>query len=344
MIRVLCLHIAEEQASYCYRVLQFLPYWHLYGIEVSCVCIVGKNYFEKLVLALKSSQYDYVWLQRKPLSPLLIDLIARRSRLIYDYDDALYVRQSGWVGHLKSTHAGSGQMVARINHILRHSSLVFAGSDSLYRYASRFNPERVHLVPTAYSGPALLSIQRDCRTEVTIGWIGGNENMEYLRLVDEATVELEHRFPFVRFSIMSGRPVEGMRTSWHFVPWSHDAEQEWLCSIDIGIMPLADDEWSRGKCAFKLLQYMAYGKPVVASSVGENCRAVIHGRTGYLASISAEWLEYLSKLVVDGERRARFGAEGRQLFLTRYERKIIQDSIAGLLIGSVDSSPGSLVS
>jgi glycosyltransferase involved in cell wall biosynthesis len=333
MIRVLCLHLPEQQASYRYRVEQFQPYWEQYGIEMSCVCIVGKNYYEKLILALKGRHYDYVWLQKKPLSPFIINLITSRSRLVYDYDDALYARQSGRTGRVTSTHAGSPHLVSRINYILSQSSLVFAGSETLYHYAARFNPDRVHLVPTAYCGSVELFTDMDRSGEVTVGWIGGNHNMVYLRLVDEATSFLQQRYPFLRFSIMSGRPPEGLRTVWDFVPWSLEAEQAWLRSIDIGIMPLDDDEWCRGKCAFKLLQYMAYGKPVVASSVGENCRAVIHGRSGYLASTSGEWMDYLALLLDDGDRRALFGAEGRRLLLANYDREVVQKSIAGLLTG-----------
>ena len=331
MIRILCLHLAENQASYRYRVAQFLPYSKQHGVEMYPVCVVGKSYREKLKLAFESANYDYVWLQRKPLSPLLINIIARRSRLVYDFDDALYATQFGHRGRLKSKHPGSRSMVRRISYLLRRCSLIFAGSDALYRYAERVHPGHVHLVPTALGKPEFFPSYCGDEKIVTIGWIGSNGNIPYLRLIDDAAFTIQKHYSHVRFSIMCGSPPEGLKTAWQFVPWSSDAEAEWLRSIDIGVMPLGDDEWSRGKCAFKLLQYMAYGKPVLASAVGANNATVVHDGNGFLASSFAEWVACFEMLVQDSSRRKAFGEESRKRFESFYERAVVQEMIALLL-------------
>lgn len=332
-MKILCLHIAENQASYRYRVERFLPHWRQYGIEIHPVCIVGKNYPEKLKLALESRHYDFVWLQRKPLAPFLVDIIASRSRLIYDFDDALYTRQTGHTGRLKSTKPGSGKMVKRINHVLKKASLVFAGSDALAEYAEKFNPAAVRLIPTSYQtadtdGEA---IPAAANPHVTVGWIGGNGTLPYLKLIDEATSALQRTLPGIRFSVMSGRPPEGLQTDWHFEPWSLESEKNWLRSIDIGIMPLLDDEWSRGKCAFKLIQYMAYAKPVIASAVGANTTTVSHGRNGFLATTIEEWIAALNSLAGDSGLRKSMGAESEKIFLSTFERSRVQQTIADML-------------
>jgi len=335
MITVLCLHIATNQASYRYRVGAFLPYWKEYGIEMHPVSIVGKNYIEKVRLALSAGQYDYVWLQRKPLAPFLVNMIARRSRLIYDFDDALYTRQSTHVGKLKDKHPGSPAYISRINHLLGKSSLVFGGSTVLCEYARRYAPpESVFLVPTALERPPLVDPLFREPGKVTIGWIGSNGNLPFLRLIDTAVSAIQQRYPHVRFSVMSGMPPEGLQAQWEFVPWSPETELQWLESIDIGVMPLEDDEWSRGKCAFKLLQYMSHAKPVIASAVGENLAAVVDGCTGFLASSANEWTAAFEKLVTDRELRSTLGAAGLERFLSTYERGVVQSQIARLLGGN----------
>jgi len=331
MIRILCLHIAENQASYRYRVEQFLPYWKEYGIDMQPLRITSKSYPEKLLIALRSGKYDYVWLQRKPLSPLFASIIARNTRLIYDYDDAFYAVESYLKGKPKPTQPGSKQIIQRLNAILKRSSIVFAGSKALSEYARRFNPENTFIIPTAYRKLLAPPSPKTTEKPVTIGWIGNTGNLYFLSMIDEAAFAIQSRFPDSRFSVMSGKAPEGLKTKWEFVKWSKEGESAWLDSIDIGIMPLEDDEWSRGKCAFKLLQYMAHGKPVVASRVGANIDAVIHGKSGFLATSEAEWEKAFESLVSNPEQRLRMGEESLKHFLSTYEREQVQGQMATIV-------------
>ncbi|UWX57856.1 glycosyltransferase family 4 protein [Chlorobaculum sp. MV4-Y] len=331
MIRILCLHLAENQASYRYRVEQFLPYWKEYGIDMQPLRITSKSYPEKLSIALRSGEYDYVWLQRKPLSPLFTSIIARNTNLIYDYDDALYAVESYRKTKPKPTQPGSKQTIQRLNMVLKCSSLVFAGSHALSEYASRFNPENTFIIPTAYQKLLEPPSPKATDETVTIGWIGNTGNLYFLSKIDEAAFAIQSRFPDSRFSVMSGKAPEGLKTKWEFVKWSKEGESAWLDSIDIGIMPLEDDEWSRGKCAFKLLQYMAHGKPVVASRVGANIDAVIHGNSGFLAASEKEWEAAFETLVSNPEERLRMGEKSLEHFLSTYEREQVQQRMATIL-------------
>ena len=332
MIRILCLHIAENQASYRYRVEQFLPYWKAYGIDMHPLRITSKSYPQKLSIALRSGDYDYVWLQRKPLARLFTSIIARNTRLIYDYDDAFYAIESYLKGKPKPTQPGSTQIIRRLNAVLKRSSIIFAGSDALANYARQVNPDNTFIIPTAYgklAQPPKLVAKQD--GPVTIGWIGNTGNLYFLSMIDRAASAIQQRFPGTRFSVMSGKAPEGLKTKWEFVKWSKEGESAWLDSVDIGIMPLEDDEWSRGKCAFKLLQYMAHGKPVVASRVGANIDAVIHGNSGFLAASEKEWEAAFETLVSNPEERLRMGEESLKHFLSTYERERVQEKIATIV-------------
>uniref|UniRef100_Q3AQJ2 Glycosyl transferase n=1 Tax=Chlorobium chlorochromatii (strain CaD3) TaxID=340177 RepID=Q3AQJ2_CHLCH len=332
MLKILCLHIAHKQASYRYRVEQFLPYWKQYGIEFEPVCIVGKNYFEKLQLALSSNKYDYVWLQRKLLSPFFINLITKRSKLIYDYDDALYSIESQRNNKPKPTHPGSKQSIERLNYILKRASLVFAGSEALYNYSARYNASATFLIPTAFPAQSNISLPSKINNNsVTIGWIGSIQNLFFLSIIDDVTAAIQQRYPDVRFSVMSGKPPEGLKTHWDFVAWSKEGEDAWLRSIDVGIMPLVDDEWSRGKCAFKLLQYMAYGKPVIASAVGANYAAVLHGESGFLAKTLDEWRSAFEIMITNRALSFSMGQASLNHFLLHYELRHVQNKIVSLL-------------
>ncbi|HWR00318.1 MAG TPA: glycosyltransferase [Chlorobaculum sp.] len=308
-----------------------MPFWNEYGIQVDLVSLSGKGYPEKLKLAFSASRYDYVWLQKKVLSPIFINIIASRSKLVYDYDDAIYSSGSHTSGHVKPSHAGSRQTVSRLHHVLKKSFLVFAGSPELVAYSRQFDASDVHLVPTALEMPVWNPQFRDPLAPVKVGWIGVSSNMLYLDLVDEAVKKVQQRYPDVVFSLMSGEPPAGLNASWEFVRWSKETEKQWLQSIDIGIMPLTDDRWSRGKCAFKLLQYMSYGKPVIASAVGANLDVVKQGKCGYLVSTSEEWLRAFESLITNPELRRSMGEEGLKLFQGQYERSIVQAKIAGIL-------------
>lgn len=331
MIRILCLHIAENQASYRYRVAQFLPHWTEYGIDMHLYCINGRSYSDKIGMALQCGRYDYVWLQRKPLLPLLTSIIARNSRLIYDYDDALYARESYVKGNPKPTQPGSRQSIRRLDTVLKHSSTVFAGSDALAAYSRRINPSNTYIIPTAYEKiPGSCSRNQTDRT-VTVGWLGNSINLYFLTMIDAASAAIQAKYPDIRFSVMSSQAPEGLKTRWEFVPWSKEAEPHWLQSIDIGIMPLEDDEWSRGKCAFKLIQYMAHGKPVIASAVGANLNAVIDGVSGFLADSSSKWELALESLLSDPELRKSMGEESLKHFLSTYERQRVQEQMAGII-------------
>ncbi len=327
IVKILCFHKAEKRASYRYRVAQFLPHWTNYHINVEPICISGKQFFSIFKFLFILHKYDAVLLQRSILPKVLIKIITRRSKVIFDFDDALYTRESHDINHKKEL---SKHTIKKLNYTLKKSTLIFAGSNDLVDYAKQYNSS-VHLIPTAYGKQIAAPVRPILFGEIKIGWIGNNANLSYLPIIDEATHYLQLKYPAVTFSIMCDRPPEGLKTIWHLTEWSSAAENNWLQSIDIGIMPLSDDRWSRGKCAFKLIQYMAHGKPVVASNVGANKSTVSHTINGYLAGNSEEWISGLEQLILNRDVRINMGMESLNIFTEQFERSYIQLKMANIL-------------
>jgi glycosyltransferase involved in cell wall biosynthesis len=328
MIRVLCLHLSPHRPSYRYRIEQFLPHWKQYGIHIDSICVSGKDALSNTLSALSvCGNYDYVWIQRKVFPALFIWLLSRRSRLIFDFDDAIYVKQIMLTG---KPLPESRMKLNWIASMLKRSALIFAGSDALKSYAKQYN-RNVHLIPTAFSTPKHGIDNHRNGKAVTIGWIGIESNLYFLQIIDNALKSVQEKYPDVVFSIMSKTAPKGVKTEWTLSPWSSENEKQWLAEIDIGIMPLTDDEWCRGKCAFKLIQYMAYGKPVVASDVGANKSAIVNRVNGFLVKNDDEWFVALERLILDKELRTNMGEASRNVHVTQYERERVQQKIAGLI-------------
>jgi len=328
-IKILCLRTSSKQASYRYRIEQFLTNWDQFNIEFDDQLIIGKSFFKRIQLIKQSVNYDYVFLHKKTLSAFFIRMIKKRSRLIFDYDDALYAIESYKKTKPKDSQPGSKTMIRRLNYILKQADLIFAGSPELKSYSEKYS-QNVFLIPTALQIPAI-SQQKKSTNEVTIGWIGNRYNLYYLQQIDAALFRIQEEYPNVKFSIMCSKIANDTQTQWHLVKWTRETELQWLDSIDIGLMPLDDDEWSRGKCAFKLIQYMSHKKTVIASDVGANKDAVIPNKTGFLVSDLESWYKAVKQCVENKDQLSEFGENGYRRFIDLYELNKIQSNIAEIL-------------
>lgn len=236
--------------------------------------------------------------------------IRRRTRsMVMDFDDAIWHmdvsegnRRLRWLKDPSKT----GRIIALCDHVI-------AGNAYLADYAKRYNPA-VEVIPTTIDTLRYVPSHAP-RSDgaVVIGWTGSHTSMAHLVQALPLLYRLQARFGAgVVFRVISDRPLEAPGLSLENIPWSSATETEDLAAIDIGIMPLPDDEWSRGKCGFKGLQYMGMGKAVVLSAVGVNKVIVRHGENGMLASTEEEWEEHLCHLVQDAELRRRIGAAARR--------------------------------
>lgn len=256
---------------------------------------------------------------------LLMRRLARK--VVFDFDDALFLSQPKGEGDVAKE---SWLRRRKFDLTCRTSDLVIAGNDYLASAARRWG-RRVEVLPTPVDLSAYPRQAPADRRAQTLVWIGRPENLRYLDTLRPILVDLSARFPDMRLRVICSRFPD-----WHDVPierveWSEGSEVRDLASCGIGIMPLTDDGWARGKCAFKLLQYMAAGLPCVASPVGMNREVVIDGTTGLLAGEPGEWCSALDELLSAPERCLAFGRAGRDLVGERYDRRQVAPRAAALL-------------
>lgn len=241
-------------------------------------------------------------------------LAALAAHRIFDFDDAIYVRKPRRLGEPAEDSWWRRQKFAAT---CRSVDVVAAGNDVLAAAAAPF-ARRIITLPTALDAGVYRATSANQDDPPTIAWVGSPENLVYLEILRPALARLSARHPSLRLRVICSKFPNWPEVRIEPVIWSPAAEVSALAGSHIGVMPLSDDMWARGKCAFKLLQYMAASLPCVASPVGANTEAVIEGRTGYYARNATEWEQALERLIGSPDLRASLGAAGRAHVESRY--------------------------
>jgi glycosyltransferase involved in cell wall biosynthesis len=273
-------------------------------------------------------RYDVIWLEKEalPWLPTWME-IARLQGLPYvvDYDDAWFHRyESHWLSPL---------LGHKIDAVMRVAHTVVAGNDYLARRARQAGARQVEIVPTVIDLERYRDLPAAPAGEaVTVGWIGIPLNAHYLTIVAPALRAVES----IRLHVVGASVPADLNILAESFPWSEDSEIARIAAFDIGIMPLHDTPWERGKCAYKLLQVMAAGKPVIASPVGANVQVVRHGINGFIADTAEEWADALRTLAADPALRARMGAEARRTVENHYAAAAIAPRLATILQRAAD--------
>jgi glycosyltransferase involved in cell wall biosynthesis len=331
-----------ESASERYRIYQFLPYLERTGFVctvrpfatrglhraiqreklASKLILTPLCYLRRTLQLSTASRYDAIVVHRGifpfPWPGLEKIVIRGHAKVIFDFDDAIHVGHQDigatkypWIYKLKY---GPG-----VNEMLHNSTHVIAGNQTLAHHALQFNPQ-VSVIPTvvdldeyAYRPP------RASSALITIGWVGSRSTSPYLLEIEAVLQRLSEAHPGkIRFQIY-GHPERTLNLpNFSSSPFSLATEIADLQNIDIGIMPVPDNDWTRGKCAFKAIQYMALGIPTVVSPVGMATELVENNVNGFWARTPQEWFETLSQLVGDAQLRSRFSEEGRKTIESRY--------------------------
>jgi glycosyltransferase involved in cell wall biosynthesis len=209
--------------------------------------------------------------------------------------------------------------------------VVAAGNDVLAGVA-RATAKAVAILPTSIDAAVYEPTTATAADPPTIVWIGSPENLVYLEMIRPALARLAGRYPTLRMRVICSRFPDWPEVHIEGIAWSSATEARSLAAAHIGIMPLTDDEWTRGKCAFKLLQYMAAALPCVASPIGANTEAVIDGFNGFHARTLDQWERNLESLIQSPELRARFGANGRAHVEARYSMRTYRARYSELLL------------
>jgi len=271
---------------------------------------------------------DVVVLHQIKLSGAEARLFAALSRRrVFDVDDAIYVRKPRQLGD--PVHDSPWRR-RKFDATCRAVDVVVAGNAVLGDVARRAAPEVV-IMPTSIDVASYRPSVASAADPPTIAWIGSPENLIYLEMIRPALARLSMRHPSLRLRVICSQFPDWPEVRVERVVWSANGEAEALAGAHIGIMPLTDDEWARGKCAFKLLQYMAAALPCVASPIGANTEAVIDGVNGLHARDNGEWELALERLISAPALRASFGAAGLAHVEQRYAMRVYQADYVALL-------------
>jgi glycosyltransferase involved in cell wall biosynthesis len=298
----------------------------LYGGPKVGVGNILRAYARRFRALHRRMNYDLIWLEKEalPWLPTWME-IARLQGLPYvvDYDDAWF--------HRYENHWASPLLGHKIDAVMRVAHTVVAGNDYLARRARQVGAHRVETVPSAID----LDRYRDLPEvpssgALRVGWIGIPLNAHYLMMVEPALRAAAGATSLKLHVVGAPVPAEFAGIPAEGFAWSEDSEIARIAEFDVGIMPLRDTPWERGKCAYKLLQVMAAGRPVIASPVGANRQVVQHGVNGFLAETTEEWTEALRKLR-DPVLRKRMGAEARKTVEEQYSTAIWVPRLAAIL-------------
>jgi len=326
----------HSQPSFRYRMLSLVGALEAAGWTVHLETYPSGRYgfrtWERRALLTRSS---VVVLHQIKLSDVEARLFAAFApRVIFDFDDAIYVRKPRRLGE----PAGDSWWRRRkFAATCRAVDVVVAGNDVLARAAAPY-AQRLVILPTALDTSVYRATAATQDDPPTIAWVGSPENLVYLEILHPALARLSARYPALRLKVICSKFPHWSDVRIDPVLWSPANEIAALASAHIGVMPLTDDEWSRGKCAFKLLQYMAASLPCVASPVGANTEAVLEDQSGYYARNATEWEDALDRLILSPELRARLGAAGRTLVESRYGVQNYQTRYVALLASLVSES------
>lgn len=257
-----------------------------------------------------------VILQRKLLSFWERTWLRQRAaRLVFDFDDAVFLRDSY---SPKGLHHPS--RLRRFARVMRQCDAVVAGNSYLAEEAARWlDRKRVHVIPTCVAPEKYpVAAHRVAGEGVRLIWIGSSSTLKGLEAVTPLLEELGRAVFGLRLQMVCDRFIELQNLPVIATPWSEATEAADIAGADIGISWVPDDRWSLGKCGLKVLQYMAGGLPVVTNPVGVHREMVVHGETGFLTTTAEEWVAAVRQLAANPELRRRMGAAGRQRLIDHY--------------------------
>lgn len=332
-------HRLNRSPSQRYRFEQYLNYFKTQGFDWELSEIISEkddavfygsgHYFKKAFIILRSflirwkdlrraKQFDVVFIQREALligSSFFEKKLYMRNKVIFDFDDSIWLLDTSPKN--KKFEFLKNPDKTKIN--IQHAHAVIAGNSFLASYAKQFNK-------TTFIIPTTIDTDFHCPkpelrngSKVVIGWSGSISTMKHFELAIPALKQLQQKYPgqleihVIGQGSYSHPELDIISKNWNATSEVHD-----LNCLDIGIMPLPDDEWVKGKCGLKGLSYMACGVATVMSHVGVNPEIITHGRNGFLASDTAEWVEHLSTLIENPELRLQLGQAGRQTVVEKY--------------------------
>ena len=337
-ILFLTLHRKDRSPGQRFRHEQYLDFLEENGFEITYSNMLSEsqdkpfygqgNFFSKIKIGLSSvlkrwrdvrraKEFDFIFIYRDAFFfGTFFEKMLKKSRakLIFDFDDSIWLNDENSSQSIFQKLKNS----SKTNKIIALCDLVVAGNEYLANHATQFN-ENVVIIPTTIDLEEYKAIEVKKETgKVCIGWSGSFSTVKHFESAVMALSRIKSQFSNVYIKVIGDGNYINDDLDVKGLPWVKKTEIEDLCEIDIGIMPLPDDDWSKGKCGLKGLQYMALGIPTIMFPVGVNTDIIVDGVNGMLASSEDEWVRKLTLLIQSKELRKTMGQAGRETVLSNY--------------------------
>lgn len=318
------------------RSYQYFPYLEAAGMQVVVkpffdeaylkdfyagkknISAVLKSYLRRFFLLFSVWKYDKVVIEKEifPFLPAFAEWILKASgvKYIVDYDDAIFHNYDQ-----SSNPVIKKFLRNKIANVMRYSEIVVTGNGYLAEYASRSGAKKIQIIPTVIDLDRYPLKQKSDFEKFVVGWIGTKTTFEkHLLPCKEWIKELQNQDSDIHFHIVGITEDMDLGENVKYIQWTENTEVPEILKMDVGIMPLQDSEWEKGKCAYKLIQYAACGIPGVASDVGMNKEVCIDGETGFIAKLKDEWIEKILFLKNNSQMRNEVGQTARKLVEDKY--------------------------
>jgi glycosyltransferase involved in cell wall biosynthesis len=310
------------------------PLLYTPGNTARKAAIFARGLATRMAQAMRGTDADVAIVQREAIqlgTTVFESALARsRAKVVFDFDDAIWLADASPANRRMSWLKRPG----KVPRLIGLADQVWAGNAYLAGYAREYNDD-VRVVPTTVDtdrhrprppqGPP---------DAVCLGWTGSPSTIKHFELAVPVLLRLRERFgDAITFKVIGDGAYRQDALGITGTPWREESEIEDLSGIDVGLMPLPDDEWAKGKCGLKALQFMAMELPVVTSPVGVNTEIIDDGANGYLASTDDEWFERLSALIESAQLRRELGRAARETVVSRYSVASQRETYLGLLEG-----------
>lgn len=288
------------------------------GFVLKKIFGILKGFLRRKLLFFKLRQYHRVFIHREaaPIGPPIFELMLAkvfRKKIIYDFDDAI------WLENVSESNKIVSKLkwYSKVSSIIKWSEKISCGNDFLCGYAKMYN-KNVVLNPTTID---MFNLHNETKNQnsdkFVIGWTGTHSTIKYLEPIVPVIEQLEKQFDF-DFLVISNRKPDWNLKSLKYLDWQKETEVADLLKMNIGLMPIPDDDWAKGKCGFKALQYMSLGIPALVSPVAVNKEIVDNGINGYWCNSNEEWKTAITTLIQDADLRVKMGVAAKEKIKNHY--------------------------
>lgn len=299
-----------------YRLAAYQDQWKAAGKQLDLFALPSGT-LSRFMLFRQLSKYDVVIVQRCLLPVLQTKLLKSFVRcLVFDFDDAIWMRDSY---HRKGMV--SSKRLRRFKAMAAAADLVVAGNHFLAKFANEYSQQQSVIIPTTVDTNQYQATAHSVRPPRLV-WVGSASTLTGMEKIRALLDTIGRTVPDATLKLICDQRLHLDHLKVDFVPWTKETEITEICDADIGIAHMPVDDWSRGKCGLKIVQYQAAGLPVIANRVGVHEEMVIPGETGFLADTPDEWISAVKMLTHSPSQRVTLGTNGRRLCEEKYDQKV----------------------